>query len=165
MELVQTFSYKGNDVSFDFSQKDVMINATDMAKAYGKDVFAFTRLPNVKKFAKTLSSKYGVPALKTSSGKNGITWMQRKLAVRFAAWLDADFEFWIYDKVEEHLFGNTVKAIYSMQEKKNKLAKLKAELRESSNLFNELEKLELELRQLQYKFRKHINNQIQLFAN
>ena len=45
----------------------------------------------------------------TVKGKNadgGSTWMHRLLALKFAAWLDPNFEVWIFSKIEEITFGN-----------------------------------------------------------
>lgn len=38
-------------------------------------------------------------------GANKGTWMHRKLALKFAGWLSPKFELWVYDVIEEILFG------------------------------------------------------------
>ena len=38
-------------------------------------------------------------------GQENGTWMHRLLAIKFAAWLDSEFELWIYEITEEIMFG------------------------------------------------------------
>ena len=52
--------------------------------------------------------------LYTSKQKSG-TWMHRILALKFAAWLDPDFEVWVYSTIESLLFGRHVKREQSFE--------------------------------------------------
>jgi len=38
-------------------------------------------------------------------GQENGTWMHRLLALKFAAWLNAEFELWVYETTEEIMFG------------------------------------------------------------
>ena len=38
-------------------------------------------------------------------GQENGTWMHRLLALKFAAWLNSDFELWVYETIEEIMFG------------------------------------------------------------
>jgi len=45
------FKHNGNNITFEMnSDENVMINATDMAKAFNKDVFGFLRLDSTKEY-------------------------------------------------------------------------------------------------------------------
>lgn len=101
----ETFYYEGKEVAFQFGNGDVMINATQMAKAFGKRTNDFVRLSQTEDFIYALSTRYGI-------SRNGIvnvvqggisqgTWMHQKLALKFAAWLSPEFELWVYDRIEE----------------------------------------------------------------
>lgn len=110
------------------NEKNVMVNATEMAKAFGKEPKDFLRLEGVKIFIDKLliseNSKFAhadvreqienivadVPRYNKedivfSNNKAG-TYMHRKLALKFATWLDVDFEIWVSDTIDELLFGN-----------------------------------------------------------
>ena len=101
----------------------MMINATEMAKLFGKKVDNFTRTEQTQdfiksclKFANTEENKtpksvlFGIKKeedLIISSQKSG-TFMHRVLALKFAAWLNSDFEVWVYSTIEQLLFGKHV---------------------------------------------------------
>lgn len=87
-----------------------MINATQMAKPFKKLVGGFLRLQSTKEYIALLEARYanlhndkkevlrvvrgGTPALQG-------TWVEEKLALKFAAWLSPSFELWVYDKIQE----------------------------------------------------------------
>ena len=93
----------------------MMVNATEMAKAYGKEVSHFMENDRTKEFVKkalnTRNSEYlkieKEADLVFSRQKVG-TFMHRVLALKFAAWLDVDFEIWVYSTIERLLFGKHV---------------------------------------------------------
>lgn len=78
---------------------NVMVNATEMAKAYNKRIDDFTRLSSTQDFISALVSHlnrednhahlrdYVVEDVINSSKKRG-TYMHRILALKFAAWLN-----------------------------------------------------------------------------
>lgn len=61
-----------------------------------------------------------------SGGRNNGTWMHEILALKFAAWLDADFEFWVFFHIREITFGNYKKHWDAHVKQEN--AKLKMEI-------------------------------------
>lgn len=133
MSNVKVFEYKGTEVSFDFGDGQKMINATEMAKSFGKLPADFIRLKQTQDFIGVLESRYGnshngsshIPDSDTRNtpadeyyGNSHITsvfftrpgnselsgtWMHEKLALKFAAWLSPEFEFWVYDRIQELL--------------------------------------------------------------
>lgn len=147
MEAVH-FIYKNQAVDFLPSENEnVMVNATQMAKIFGKDVFQFTRIDDTKSFISAClkPQNCGLLGIKTeedliiSKQKSG-TWMHRILALKFAAWLNPDFEVWVYRTIDTILFSNyremqeatieKIKAEKAWQDKKDKLLLENPELAE-----------------------------------
>ncbi len=94
-----------------------MINATEMAKPFGKPVGNFLRLKETKDYITLLEERYSdvniahdnprevlrvVKGGDAAAGAQG-TWMDEKLALKFAAWLSPHFELWVYDRIQELL--------------------------------------------------------------
>ena len=113
MADIRKFQYEGEIISFEFADGNKMINATEMSMAFGKPVGNFLRLEETKRYTELLESRYsdlnngkkrevlrvvqgGTPELQG-------TWMDEKLALKFAAWLSPAFELWVYDKIQELL--------------------------------------------------------------
>lgn len=100
--------FNGHSITFEFEDGNKMVNATQMAKPFGKRVDNYLRLQGTKDYILLLEARYsdvrerevlriiqgGVPELQG-------TWMDEKLALKFAAWLSPVFELWVYDKIEE----------------------------------------------------------------
>lgn len=95
------FHYQGQAVRFN---GDGWINATDVAKRFGKRPAHWLELPSTKSYMNALRKHLGAGfdvgksdfKLVESSkvrGKAG-TWLHPKLAVAFARWLDDDFAVW-----------------------------------------------------------------------
>lgn len=114
------FIYQDSEIHFlvNGSDKNVMINATEMAKAFGKKTEVFLKAEHAKAFIKCLSDemekeiilppnggRINQEMIISNRGRNGI-YFHRLLALKFAAWLDPTFEVWIYSKIEEVIFGN-----------------------------------------------------------
>lgn len=114
MSGIVKFDYEGESISFEFSDGNKMINGTEMARPFkGKLVADFLRLKNTKEYISLLDERYGNSHIATkketlrvikggdaSEGLQG-TWMDEKLALKFAAWLSPRFELWVYDRIQE----------------------------------------------------------------
>lgn len=95
------FHYEGQAVRFN---SDGWINATDVAKRFGKKPVEWLRLPASERYIAALAKALHVEVkvglshfgLVTSErgGKTPGTWLHPKLAVAFARWLDDDFAVW-----------------------------------------------------------------------
>jgi hypothetical protein len=119
--------FNGNEISFSFErEKSMMVNATEMAKIFGKDVSEFTRNTGTENFIKALSqtencrfenefSPDGVFVKIIKGGRNSGTWMDKRVALKFAAWLDPFFEVWVYSTIETLLFGKHLKREQSFE--------------------------------------------------
>lgn len=97
------FNYMGNEITF-LNGESVMVNATEMAKAFGKQPVHFLRNEQTQLFISALRNRSLAEAVTvTQGGSRPGTWMHQKLALKFAAWLSPDFELWVYDRIEELL--------------------------------------------------------------
>lgn len=129
--LIQTLSdmetkicvFEENPITFALEKNNgMMINATEMAKPFGKKVEAFMRNESTIEFVnealKSENSRFlGVQNesdLVDSRQKSG-TWMHRILALKFAAWLNPAFELWVYSTIENILFGKHVQREQSFE--------------------------------------------------
>ena len=89
-----------------------MVNATEMAKAFDRDLYQFTKSEDTKRFIEACQKPANAGLLGIvnesdliiSRQKSG-TYMHRVLAIKFAAWLNPDFEIWVYSTIERILFG------------------------------------------------------------
>lgn len=101
MEL-QVFNYNNNPVTFDYTGTNKMINATEMAKVFGKRPGKWLELPSSKKFLTTLKAIRKSDRLIIT--ENGVgTWMHEDVALEFARWLSPSFAIWCNDRIKELL--------------------------------------------------------------
>lgn len=118
MGEITKFNYDGANISFEFSDGNKMINATEMAKPFQKKVNDFLRQKGTKEYIELLEKRYGNSRIASESFRREVlrvvkggdfrgnlqgTWMDEKLALKFAAWLSPEFELWVYDRIFELL--------------------------------------------------------------
>ena len=106
----QIFQYNGSPITFQKGDS-VMVNATEMAKPFGKRCNDFLS-KQTKELISSLSAKTGIPATGlvtvNQGGNNQGTWMHEDLALVFAQWLSPDFYLWCNDRIKELLqYGMT----------------------------------------------------------
>lgn len=100
--------YHGMPVLF---QPDGFINATQVAKHFGKRVGKFLETEAAKRKIIQVSEKRTLDVKQiviTTYGKpenGGGTWLHPKLAVPFAMWCDDDFAWWAEEQIEKLLRG------------------------------------------------------------
>lgn len=99
------FDYKGSQISFN-KGKNVMINATEMAKPFGKRPAKWLELPSTKEFLTALTEvrKSDIALIQTDKGGingGGCTWMYEDVALEFARWLSPSFAIWCNDRLKE----------------------------------------------------------------
>ena len=115
-----------------------MVNATEMAKPFGKRSNDFLSSKSTKELIYSLSIKTGISAtdlvIVNQGGTNQGTWMHEDLALVFAQWLSPDFYLWCNDRIKELLttgvttVSNDDEAIaYAMQVLNKRLEQAKAE--------------------------------------
>ncbi|NER58949.1 KilA-N domain-containing protein [Pseudomonas sp. MAFF212428] len=102
------FDYQGRAVRFD---ADGWLHATEIADRFGKEPHEWLRLPDTERYLEGLQRRYGeIPYVKTSrarADRGGGTWLHPKLAVKFARWLDVDFEIWCDEQLDTLLRGES----------------------------------------------------------
>ena len=107
------FEYNGKVVGFEINDKNVMVNATQMANVFNRDLYQFTKSEDTKRFIETFLKPANAGLLGivnradliVSRQKAG-TFMHRVLAIKFAAWLNPYFELWVYTTIDNILFGS-----------------------------------------------------------
>lgn len=95
MNNVVPFHYQGQPVRFN---SEGWINATDVAKRFGKKPAEWLRLPDTARYMDALARHLNVGEshllVSSTKGRSGGTWLHPKLAVVFARWLDLEFAVW-----------------------------------------------------------------------
>lgn len=108
----QIFQYNGSPITFQKGDS-VMINATEMAKPFGKLAKDWLSNKSTKDFLSTLSAVRTIPLtglVEIKQGGNGEqgTWMHEDVAMEFARWLSPAFAIWCNDRIKELLqYGMT----------------------------------------------------------
>ena len=111
---ILNFNYGGAVIPFALTGSDVMINATEMAKPFGKEIYEWKRLPSTKSYLEAMFDtgfsrfKDGSDLIISSRGTRGnssrgggSTWMHRLVAIEFARWLSPKFSIWCNQKIDE----------------------------------------------------------------
>lgn len=121
---ITSYTYNGNEIPFDING-DVILNATQMAKPYGKLVKDWLILKQTQEYIKALiisregnSPNGDYQALTDFANIPGYTrtvqggkpdeqgtWVHRKIAIRFAQWLNPNFAIWVDNKIEDLLLN------------------------------------------------------------
>lgn len=108
MNAIKIFSYNGSPISFDNGETR-MVNATEMAKPFGKRVNDWFALTSTKEFMNVLETTRNNGSLvKTVEGRNGGTWMHEDVALEFARWLSPAFSIWCNDRIKELIVNGSV---------------------------------------------------------
>lgn len=106
------YNYNGTDITFLSGNGDVMVNATEMAKPFGKQPSDWTKTKSSQEFIDSLSAVRNI--LRTDlmrviqGGSMQGTWMHEDVAMEFARWLSPTFAIWCNDRIKELLkYGMT----------------------------------------------------------
>lgn len=97
--------YNGTNITFDFSNGDVMVNLTDVAKAFPeKNLSTIVNSKEIKQYVERLAAIKNFIASDLLKVENGVgTWAHQKVALRVAQKLSPDFSIWVDTKLEELL--------------------------------------------------------------
>lgn len=106
MKELENYNVCGVDVSF-LVRGDVWVNATEMAKGFGKEPYGWLRLQSTKDYLdalikfkskretpqnlRSLENNQSLNLIQTTEGKNGGTWFHEDVAIEFARWLSPEF--------------------------------------------------------------------------
>lgn len=141
MDKSEVFKYNGNPITFQIGEA-TMVNATEMAKPFGKRPAKWLELPSTKEFLSALQTiRFSDSLIQTIEGKNGGTWLHEDVALEFARWLSPSFAIWCNDRIKELMRhgitatpqaiediladpGNAIKMLQALQEERKKVASL-----------------------------------------
>lgn len=109
MSTITTYSYEGTPIAFERGA-GVMINATQMAKRFGKTPKDWLRNQQSEEFISTLSAVRQICLSQLVQVRKGNssnfeqgTWMHEDVAMEFARWLNPAFAIWTNDRIKELL--------------------------------------------------------------
>lgn len=126
--MMETHVFNGYE--FYVRGSDRYWDATRMCQMYGKRVNNFLRIESTQRYLSALSKKLSIPieieksAMTENQGaepnaliykvKGGEvdqsgTWVHQRVALKLAAWLNEDFEVWVYGVIEELMTTGQVK--------------------------------------------------------
>lgn len=107
-----TAEYEGKSYSF---RADGWFNATEAASRYGKRPGDWQDLPETQRYIQALQRTYQkiryVETSRARADRGGGTWLHPKLAVKFARWLDVDFEVWCDMQIDKILRGEPLDSV------------------------------------------------------
>lgn len=110
---MKVFNYNDTPITFDTAAATgTMVNATEMAKPFGKYPWKWLELPSTKEYIKALSKNRSLAyyqLVKSVKGGNDISargnWFHEDLALEFARWLSPAFAIWCNDRIKELLLN------------------------------------------------------------
>lgn len=95
------YTYQGSSITFQRGDS-VMVNATEMAKPFGKRPAKWIELPSTQEFISTLKAiRKSDRLIETVNGVG--TWLHEDVALEFARWLSPAFAIWCNDRIKELL--------------------------------------------------------------
>ncbi|MBR8719964.1 hypothetical protein IX307_001149 [Bacteroides pyogenes] len=177
----KNFEYNGKVVGFEIDNSNVMVNATEMASVFGKEPTHFIRNENTKSlieaFCQTANSQFedefspsGKFVKIIKGGRGSGTWLDRRVAIAFAMWLNPLFSVWVCNTIDNILFGTylddekNLKAIARIQ---TRIAQ-KEQLLTSHPLRQEIEELrraeQKEKKMLELRKKARISNFKSMFS-
>jgi hypothetical protein len=163
------FLFNEQEVTFTLDKNNkVMMNATEMAKVFGKLVKDFMENENTKSFIhacmKPENAQYlhidKPEDLYVSRQKAG-TWMHRVLGLKFAAWLNPAFELWVFSTIDKLLFGKFTEREKSLERSfvlQNEMNILQNKPEKTGSDFERYLEIEYELRK-ERAVRKNLTNE------
>ena len=114
------FNYEGKNIDFKDQKGSVMLNATQMGKAFGKRPNDWLRLQSTEEFLNALKISQNAdmrselfenekPLVEVvNGGKNKGSWFHEDVALEFSRWLSPSFAIWTNKHIKELLLkGST----------------------------------------------------------
>jgi phage antirepressor YoqD-like protein len=103
--LTKLFNYEGNEVTFRNHEGVVYVNATEMAKSFGKTAKDWLRTNQSEEFISSLSAVRQISLSEMvfvkKGGNDQGTWMHEDVAIEFSRWLSPAFSIWCNDRIKE----------------------------------------------------------------
>jgi phage antirepressor YoqD-like protein len=131
------FVYGNQSITFKKADGSLMVNATEMARPFGKQPIEWLRYKQCEEYLDALSKlrNHSLDNLVkiTKGGNNPGTWMHEDVALEFARWLSPKFAIWCNDKVKEllqHGFTASEQTIEHMLENPDVIIQMATKLKE-----------------------------------
>ncbi len=171
MQQHQILEFNGQQVEFDLSSANIMVNATEMAKIYNARMSDFFANESTKRFIEAClnngNSRYlGLVKeenLYVSKQRSG-TWMHRVLALKFAAWLDPAFELWVYITIDQLMFGTTRTDLKEKAEAEIRREQLHQKLLQENSEYAEMIELQSKASEMGKRIKKNMRSQLTIFG-
>ena len=164
------FIYQNHEVDFELGNINLLVNATEMAKIFGKDVPDFMILKQTKDFISECLNNQNSGYLNiekeddlVSSKQKSGTWMHRILALKFAAWLSPSFELWVFKTIDGLINGyykEQREALIERETAKQKIENLRIQLLEKYPDIQELYNLEIAMNEANRKRMRVIKKEL-----
>lgn len=110
MNTLTIFNYNGNSITFN-NGDSVMVNATEMAKPFGKRPLEWLSNQSTKDYIDALSKVRNLTladlVIVRKGGDSPGTWMHEDVAIEFARWLAPEFAIWTNDRFKELMTTGT----------------------------------------------------------
>lgn len=119
MTMNEIKEYKGTPITFENKDGKVMVNATEMAKPFGRQPNDWLKTEQAQRMIKAITETKKIGSVEnqlvvTVKGGNDLskqgTWMHEDVALVFAQWLSPEFYLWCNDRIKE-LLSNGVATI------------------------------------------------------
>lgn len=150
MSTITTYSYEGTPIAFERGT-GVMINATQMAKRFGKTPKDWLRNQQSEEFISTLSAVRQICLSQLVQVRKGNssnfeqgTWMHEDVAMEFARWLSPAFAIWTNDRIKELMRDGVTTTATDDQTIARAMAILQSRLEEAKRETARLRESELE---------------------
>lgn len=106
MSNLQIFKYNGSSITF-ATGNGTMVNATEMAKPFGKQPYDWVKTQSANEFIDAVSVTKNIGTENLIQVKQGGacqgTWFHEDVALEFARWLSPLFAIWCNDRIKEIL--------------------------------------------------------------
>lgn len=146
------------------NDKNVMVNATEMAKLFNRRTEDFLKTKTTKSYIKEIENDAKYPLIRgqiiQDRGRNGMFFCE-ELALDFASWLDPKFKLWVYRTIKNILTQNTkqVQSAISLKEKKKKQREelITKAIKENNTDLLDLLKVDEAIAKAEYQERKAVS--------
>lgn len=97
--------YEGSPITFNIGNDGTMVNATEMAKSFGKKANDWLKTQQAKNYLNALAKSkiFDLEKLVQTNvgGEKSGTWIHEDVALEFARWLSPEFGIWCNDQIKE----------------------------------------------------------------
>jgi len=141
--------WKGALISFEKRDGKVMVNATEMAKPFGKTCKDWLRTEQSQQIIAAVCERqkcHSTDLVVVTYGNDGGTWMHEDIALVFAQWLSPSFYIWCNDQIKELMtkgvvalpgdYLSALKALVVAEEEKQRLALENSSMRPKADYFD-----------------------------